>query len=406
VSPALNPVREHSRPFRSFLLVCDEWAPSRGGISTVNRALAIELAAQGQGVSCLVKNATPVEIDDAVQHGVQLVVAETTPRGPELLLPVDELTHLKPDIVIGHDRVTGGAAWVQARKHLDALLVHVVHTAPAELERYKNTGCATVRIEERERFTRQMATRADVLAAVGPRLTSHTASLVEDGTSSVDVLRLDPGFDQPGRSSLPTSARVSPARPLVLVLGRTDDIVVKGLDIAAGAVAALPTRSGAAAPTLLVRGAPAEQCDALHDRLVTTTGLARQRLDIRPFTTEDIETRRDLVRASVCLMPSRAEGFGMSATEAISLRTPVLVSARSGLADVLYEVLGRSADAMVLEIAEDAARDRNTWSHAVRKVLEDVPGAFAFAAEVRERLTARFTWRSMVRTLLDRLSAL
>ncbi len=406
MSPSFSRPIRLSRSARVFLLVCDEWTPSRGGISVVNRAMAIELAAQGQGVVCLVKTATPAEFADAARHGVRIVVAETAPGGPELLLPVDELVRMKPDIVIGHDRVSGGAAWVQARKHLDALLVHVVHTAPAEIERYKDTGRATARIEEREAFTRQMAVRADVLAAIGPRLTSHTASLVQDSVNTVDILRLDPGFDEPGGVHWRTAPRTVPARPLVLVLGRTDDIAVKGLDIAAGALAALPTRLGAPAPTLLVRGAAQERCDALHDQLVAATGLPRQQLDIRPFTSADLETRRDMVRAAVCLMPSRAEGFGMSAAEAISLQTPALVSSRCGLADVLYEVLGRSAEAMVLDITEDPQRDRAVWSQTVRHVLEDLPSAFALAADVRNRLTARFTWRSMVRTLLDRLSAL
>jgi hypothetical protein len=61
---------------------------------------------------------------------------------------------------------------------------------------------------------------------------------------------------------------------------------------------------------------------------------------------------------------------------------------------------------MVLDITEDPQRDHAVWAQAVRHILEDLPSAFALAADVRNRLTARFTWRSMVRTLLDRLSAL
>ncbi|MBY8851379.1 glycosyltransferase family 4 protein [Saccharothrix longispora] len=392
MSHASSPALRSGAPL-SVLLLCDEWSSHRGGISTVNRALAAALAAEGHRVVCLVESATREEHLDAAECGVELVVAQRTPAGPNLFLPDPAVERLRPDVVIGHDRVTGEAAWAHARKHGDAWLVHVVHTAPSEVERYKDSGRATGRIEERERFTRLMAREADVLAAVGPLLTRHTESVVHDGEHDVRVVRLDPGLDADG------AARTPPARPLVLVLGRTEEPLVKGLDIAAGAVADLDVRPGAPAPTLLVRGAPEPLCDRVHADLVKGTGLAASRLDVRPFAAGNGEARRDLLRAAVCVMPSRAEGFGLSALEAIGVGTPVLVSARSGLAELLFEVLGPGAAPMVVEVT-DGPRDRAVWSEAIRRVLEDLPGAFAHAEDVRRLLASRLGWRAAAVALL------
>jgi len=394
-----SPAVGSSGPDLTILMVCDEWLPNRGGISTVNRALAVEFAAQGHQVACLVESATTADQVDAATYGVRLIVAEDTPAGPNLFLPNAEVSRLCPDVVIGHDRITGEIAWTYARRYGgNPQLVHIVHTAPSLEERYKPTGRATMRIEERERFTRLMAKEADVLAAIGPLLASHTSSVVHDGVAEVAVLRLDPGLDCSGRTRMP------PARPLVLALGRTESIPVKGLDIAAGAVADLAASPGASAPTLLVRGAPAVSCDRLHAELTSATGLAANQLDVRPFATGDGEAHRDLMRAAVCVLPSRAEGFGMSALEAIAVGTPVLVSARSGLAELLFEVLGAGAQPLVVDVSDDSERDRAVWSAALRRVFADLPGAFIHAEGVRRRLAPVLTWETTARTLLAELA--
>jgi glycosyltransferase involved in cell wall biosynthesis len=102
-------------------------------------------------------------------------------------------------------------------------------------------------------------------------------------------------------------------------------------------------------------------------------------------------------------MPSRAEGFGLAALEAIGLGTPVLVSDRSGLADLLDDCLGEFAKAMIVPVVDDHERDVDTWRKAVEAKLHDLPRAFAYAHEVRKMLLPRLRWRTTVSTLMARL---
>lgn len=377
------------------------WPASKGGIPAFNRHLLAAFAAAGHRTACLVEAPTRDDIEDASAHGVELYAAERTPAGPSMVLDSAAARLFKPEIVIGHDRFTGPSAWVHKRRYQPgASLVHIVHTAPAEIERFKGGLEATKRAEERERITRLVSADADVVAAVGSRLQRYTADLLEDGSGSIRVVRLDPGL-----GPLHSGMRRPPPKKQVLMLGRTDDLELKGLDIAARSIAAAPGIA-AAALGLLVRGAPPGECDSLHRTLVTLSGMARERIDVRPFTTNPDELRRDLLRSLVCVVPSRVEGFGLVALDAIAAGTPLLVSAKSGAAELLRDRLGRFAEPMIVDIADEPDTDVRCWSAAIARVVADPEAALRHADEVRQRLAPGLTWQHTVKAIVDAVADL
>jgi glycosyltransferase involved in cell wall biosynthesis len=385
----------------SLLTICDEWLPRRGGISRFNRSLAIAAADRGHRTFCLVHAASRADIEDAEENGVALVTAEWTPAGRNIYVPARAVLDANPDVVIGHDIVSGCAAWVYAKKYLQATLVFIVHTAPVENEPYKRATEAVRRTEEREGEVRRIADDSDVVAAVGPRLARRTEALIGDGFTDTHVLRLDPGMDVPADGD---RGRKVPAHPTVVMLGRTMHIEPKGLDIVAKAFAGLTVAHGGLAPDLLIRGASNESCDRLRHELVRLSGMARDRIDIRPFTANLNEVRRDLRRSVLCVMPSRAEGFGLGALEAIGMGTPVLVSARSGLAETLREFLGRNAEPMIVDVVDHPEHDVPRWTEAIQKVLDNLPAAFTYAREIRDKLRTELRWDRTVDALIARLA--
>jgi glycosyltransferase involved in cell wall biosynthesis len=69
-----------------------------------------------------------------------------------------------------------------------------------------------------------------------------------------------------------------------------------------------------------------------------------------------------LLRASLVLMPSRAESFGLVGAEAVAAGTPVLVSDRSGLGALLTEVLPQdAATRIVLPVGSRGGEDITRW---------------------------------------------
>jgi glycosyltransferase involved in cell wall biosynthesis len=367
----------------------------------MNRQLLAAFAADGHRVACLVEAPTREDIEDAAAHGVELYAAERTPAGPSMVLDSPAARLFRPGIVIGHDRFTGPSAWVHKHLyHRSASLVHVVHTAPSEIERYKSGPAATERTEQREWITRRVTAGANVVGAVGPRLQRYTEDLLEDGSGRSRVVRLDPGL-----GPLYPGTRRAPAKKQVLMLGRTSDIELKGLDIAARSIAALPF-SGTETPGLLVRGAPPSECDSLHGTLVALSGMARERIDVRPFTVDPDEVRRDLLRSSVCVMPSRVEGFGLVSLDAIAAGTPVLISSKSGAAELLRERLGRLAEPMIVEIVDELDTDVRVWSAAITRVVADPEAALRHADEVRHQLAPELTWQRTAATIVEAVVSL
>lgn len=382
----------------TILFICDEWSSAKGGISVVNRRLAIACARRDHTVIALVSHATDADRVDAIRYGVRLVLADRTPAGPDLHLPVAEVLAMAPDVVVGHDRVTGHIAWLYARRYSRAVWVHIMHTAPAEIEPYKHSGAATARVEVREAYTLELAAEADIVAAVGPRLANYTAHLLDDGFGGRPVVQLNPGLDDP---EVDDRVRHVPARPTVMVLGRTEDAELKGLDIAAGAVAGLARRPGHRPPVLFVRGAPMEQCDELRTTLVGLSGIPRDRVDVRPFTMDPAAVRRDLRRAALSVLPSRAEGFGLAVWEALAAGTPVLISSQSGAADLLRECPRIPSDNLIVDVIDKPDHDVGEWISAMQRVLDDLPTAFAEAHRIRGLLRDQFSWAAAADALLS-----
>ena len=99
----------------NILTICDEWKPSKGGLSAFNRELAIKLArVSGEDVSvnCYVAQSDDEDKEEAKKNGVNLVTAQKIPgtQNPHewLKFPPSELPNI--DVLIGHGRKFGVAA--------------------------------------------------------------------------------------------------------------------------------------------------------------------------------------------------------------------------------------------------------------------------------------------------------
>jgi glycosyltransferase involved in cell wall biosynthesis len=111
----------------------------------------------------------------------------------------------------------------------------------------------------------------------------------------------------------------------------TEDLKLKGLDIAARAVSKLPHPTPhpfPSAPILYIRGAQPGTGAELQKKLQQ---YAAKRIDIRVFDYSSNESHiaEDIQSASVVMMPSRAEGFGLVAIEAIGPCVEFRVSQQS-----------------------------------------------------------------------------
>lgn len=272
-----------------ILSVATEWASSHGGLSTFNRDLCRALADAGALVFCVVLAAASEEVAAAAEAGVTLLPAPDMPGASEDLrltsrpkLPAGTL----PDLVVGHGRITGPVAKKIADDFFPmARRLHFVHMAPDEIEWYKpDRGTdAGLRAEQRTDIERALGRGAHRVVTVGPRL--HDQFLAEfAGTEALPPLRLDPGFDVTAPSVPRTPPGGAPLR--VLLIGRTEDARLKGVDLAATACGRVATwwhEDGLRRLRLLVRGAPEAAVEQQRAEIVAWAGNPQLDVVVRAY---------------------------------------------------------------------------------------------------------------------------
>ncbi len=160
----------------------------------------------------------------------------------------------------------------------------------------------------------------------------------------------------------------------ILCVGRTSD-PNKGVAFLVRALAKLPPD---------VRLVLVDEDHPLHDAkmLAAKLGIAPERLRI----TGRVETE-DLVRlyqrASLVVVPSLYEGFGLPATEAMACGTPVVASN----AGALPEVMHTGGGGLLV-----APGDPDALAKGIATLLEQPDASARIGAEARARIVAAYSW--------------
>jgi len=394
-----------SQPDVTVLSVGTAWHSQTGGIDMLNQRFCTALASAGVRVFCRVSPSTHQEIAAAERQGVVLLPAASG-QGDFALARRPHLPDgVVPDLVVGHGRFTGLAARGIAEDHFPtARRLHFLHVAPDEIEWHKDRrgDDAGDRAERRTALELELATTADRAVAIGPAL--HDRYLTE--LSAFDVpppLLFMPGFD-----GCPAVRRTPPpgAPVKILLSGRVEDSSLKGLDLAARAVGLAARRRGPGTTGVefVVYGARPGTSASVRSKVLRWAGHPGLNVVVRPYTSDGTRLTAAQRTASLALMPSRTEGFGLAGAEAIAAGTPVLVSSTSGLGLLIREELGPdAARPFVVSMSGDDAEDAETWARSVEAVLDDRVAAFARAHELREHLANRYSWDSAVTSLLGQL---
>lgn len=405
--------REPRQQAQRYLLVADEWESGRGGISTVNRELAISLAAAGLDAAVLVPEVGENDSKSASQLGVKLVAPARIPglsdRETLLLRPVFAEKDWEPDVIVGHGRLLGPYAFAQQQQFFPhARRVHFVHTDAEQLEAAKEElggESRMVSADERRTLERDLARSADLVVGLGPLLAETIRDeLIGPGPLST-VAELVPGL----RKTFDVLQAQPPVKNRILIVGRADDFQSKGIDIAAEALLRIVDRwpdDRPHRPDLIVRGVPNGAADEVKAQLDAIFE-GRVHYALRPYSSTEDEVVNDLAQARVLLLPSRHEGFGLAAYEAIASGVPVLVSSESGLAQFLRQSKLDTSPTSIVPTRDSAthlAIDR--WADAIERVLDKPAAARIRAGELRDAIGAIIDWQKSSAALIREVNQL
>ena len=316
-------------------LLSSEWGSTKGGLSTINRELAIQLA-KNDNVEVSMYLPLCSEEDERAAAGFRVCLLKAKKKpGYD---PIDWLASVPKDhhmdVVIGHGIRLGRQVLTIKEFRPGCKWIQVVHTDPEELAMFKDYADPTVKGAKKHQAEVELCELADQVVAVGPKLTEAFACYLRSCGKDQDVINLTPGiFSEFANINQATEERET-FRVLVFGRGDSEDFLVKGNDIAARAVAMLKDEERSF--KLVFVGAPDGEEDKVKERFLEE-GILSCRLIVRSAKERD-QLAKQFYEADLVMMPSRTEGFGLSALEALSAGLPVLVSCNSGIGKALKKV--------------------------------------------------------------------
>ena len=374
-------------------LLSSEWRSTKGGLSTINRELAIQLAKHPSvEVSVYLPQCSEEDKRVAASHNVHIIEAEKMPGlEPELWLSCLPEDHAV-DCVVGHGAVLGRQVQIIKRHH-HCKWVQVVHTAPEELGMYKGYEEPISKGEKKHQVEIELCKLADQVVAVGPKLAEAFSGYLRPCGKDQDVLNVTPGiFSEFADVKQATEERSSFS---VLVFGRGDDedFQLKGYDIAAKAIAELKDMTY----KLVFVGATSGEEEKVAEMLLQQ-GIDRSQLRVRRFNESREQLTELFCEVDLALMPSRTEGFGLAALEALSAGLPVLVSGNSGLGEALKKVPYGSNCVLTSEDPKD-------WASAIKAVrYKDREMRLGEFEVIRGAYAKKYSWKEQSDKLVEMIT--
>lgn len=338
-----------------------EWAPYIGGLSTVNRELAFQLAKYSDvEVTFFVPVCSEDDKSAALSHNITIL----------------EATQHVGNIIVAHGVKHGQQAEV-IRDFQKCKWVQLVHAASEEL---------VLKGKDKLNSEEELCKRADYVVEVGPNLSENLYKVRHA------VFNLMPGIFDEYTSIKPGSNETNRHRILFCGCESAEDmeLQVKGLDIAAKAVAAVPDTW-----LLLVAALDENWCEI--SELLTSYGFPASRVEVLSSATS---RERLFHEVDLVIMPSETEGFGLMALEALSAGVPVLVSRNSGFGKALSRV--PFGEFFVLD-SEDpgdwAAHIRSMWNKGRQNRLREAEALRQFYGRI-------YNWKKPVESFLDKMANL
>ena len=381
--------QERSRKVQVFILA-SEWGSSKGGLSTINRELAIQLAKCPEAeITFFLPKCSQEGEKLALQHNVKIVKASRRPGFEELEWLTFPPEHLQIDVIVGHGVKLGKQAQI-IKERKNCKWIQVVHTDPEELGMFKNYSNPISKGEEKHKTEVELCEMADLVLGVGPKLSEAFRSYLRGCQKDRSVVDLTPGVFEEFFSVRQVVEERKQRNVLVFGRGDAEDFDLKGFDIAGKAVAALEDTR------LVFVGAPDGKHEEIAKRL-TRCGVPASRLRVRGFMGDRESLKRLFHEVDLVVMPSRTEGFGLAGLEALSAGLPVLVSRNSGFGEALCSVPFGSSFVVNSE-------DPTDWTAAISKIwAKDRKSRLEEVETLRDSYDKKYNWAKQIKDILHKM---
>ena len=403
VSEQADAVQISKGQILNITLLASEWKSAAGGLSTLNRELAIHLSQiPDVRVSLFVPEGACNDGDktEAGHFGISILDAkECVDLEPLLWLSNAPQDH-KIDVIVGHGVKVGRPVQLikGQTRFQNCKWVQVVHTAPEDLGKHKDYSNPISRGGKKHQNEVGLCKRADLVVPVGPKLGEAYRAYLQSCKKDDDFFELTPGLFEREFGALNQRAKNEKDNFIVLLCGRGDeeDFELKGYTIAVRAFA--DQRLKGKHYSLLFVGSPEGKQDEVSKRLLNCgiAAMDKKQLTVREFVKSREGMKELFCEVDMVIMPSKSEGFGLVALEALSAGLPILVGGNSGFARAIEDI---SLGSYSIVESEDPAE----WAEAIQDVRDRHRVVLQENKILKEHYSKEYCWKTQCEELVDRL---
>ena len=382
-----DPIHD-SRKLRVTILA-SEWGSSKGGPSTFNRELAIQLAKFScVEVTFILFKCSDEDKKAAASHSVSILKAVRAPSSFDESGGLSfRAENFRIDVVVGHGVKLGHQA-LFIRNAFKCKWVQIVDIDLEELGIFKCYENLIAKGERRHGDEFELWEIADFVVGVGPKVTEAVRGCLS--WCKEDVFSFTPGVFADFYSVQQVPVERNQCSVLVFGRGDAEDFELKGFDIAARSVAALPDTR------LYFVGAPYGKREEIARHFVDM-GIPAHRLKVRGYVDSQEDLKRLFCEVDLVLIPSRTEGFAFTGLQALSAGLPVLVSKNSGFGEALLSAAFGSF--FVID-----SEDPSTWTAAIKGIWNrDRELLLAEVKNLRSNYGERYSWSEQCKHLIERM---
>ena len=147
---------------------------------------------------------------------------------------------------------------------------------------------------------------------------------------------------------------------------------------------------------MLFVGSPEGKQDEVRKKLLKY-GITDEQLTVREFVKSRERMKELFCEVDMVIMPSKSEGFGLVALEALSAGLPILVGNNSGFARAIKKIpLGKYS--IVCDSGNPAK-----WAEAIEDVRDRHEVVLEESEILKERYSKKYCWKKQCEVLVDRL---
>ncbi len=391
----------------TFIFIATSWGATHGGINSFNHNLCIALSQKyiGHEIICLTDDIDSSDIKEYSKIRISLKSLKKDKfHNIETIMDLlkNEIQDSKEVYWIGHDIYTGKTAVkcskackkIYNNKNTKSIVFHHMDYSDYYTSKSKNIENS----EEKQKLQAEIITSSDIVVAIGPTLKASAISKIDKNKKDDEIVfELIPGITE----DLP---EVTNPKNRAVIIGRIDDDLKQARLTAAAfgqALKALKDVSELQNTKLHIVGYanPTKEDYKEIDSFVSQYSGKSDNVEIIPFINSHKEVLKYIAESKLCIVPSLYEGFSLVGCESIATATPLILTKRSGLYEMLKNlgldlyITNIKFNHIVKEKVNDKLDldDLNNLSDKIKEVLEGYKSHKRQSESLHKELK-KFTW--------------